>query len=43
MEKLDNKTYDKIEFKEVYFNSEIEVLTIVKKLVLLSIILLVNL
>ena len=32
MEKLDNRTYDKKEFKEVYFNSEIEVLTSVKKI-----------
>jgi hypothetical protein len=43
MDKLDNRTYDKKEFREMYFNSEIEVLTSVKKLILLLIILLVNL
>ena len=32
MEKIDNRTYDKKEFKEVYFNAEIEVLTSVKKI-----------
>ena len=32
MENLDNRTYDKKEFKEIYYNSEIEVLTSVKKI-----------